>query len=142
MKVDRIEHLGIALKDIEKGVSFYKDVLGLSSTPITKNEEQGAAIAFVNLGQSSLELMSPMGQPPAGSVGDIMRKYIEAKGEGIHHLAIAVDDIEVALKELEQKGIALIDKKSRPGAHGKVAFVHPKSTYGILIELCEPERHE
>jgi methylmalonyl-CoA epimerase len=142
MKVERIEHLGVALKDIEKGVSFYKDVLGLSVTPITREEETGAAMAFVNIGESSLELMSPLEQPPPGSVGSIMRKFIDTKGEGIHHLAIAVDDIEAALKEMEQKGATLIDKVPRPGAHGKVAFVHPKSTYGILLELCQPQIHK
>jgi len=141
MKVGRIEHLGIAIKDIDKGLSFYRDVLGLTATPVTREEGMGAAMAFVEIGESSLELMSPVEEPPAGSVGDIMRKFIEKSGEGIHHVAVAVDDIEAALKEMEQKGIALIDKVSRPGAHGKIAFIHPKATYGILIELCEPYHH-
>ena len=70
-----------------------------------------------------------------------MRKFIANKGEGIHHIAVAVDDIEAALKELEQKGVTLIDKVARPGAHGKVAFVNPKSAYGVLLELCQPEHH-
>jgi len=142
MEIKRIEHLGIAVKDIEKAVSFYKDVLGLTSTPISREEEMGAAMAFVDIGESSLELMSPLEEPPAGSVGDIMRKFIDSKGEGMHHLAICVDDIEAAMKQLEKEGIALIDKAPRPGAHGKVAFAHPKSTFGILMELCEPYDHK
>lgn len=142
MKVDRIEHLGIAIKDIDKGVSFYKDMLGLDVAPIMKEERVGVAMTFVDIGESSLELMSPLGEPPAGSVGDIMRKFIDSRGEGVHHLAIAVDDIEAALKELEEKGIALIDKVPRPGAHGKIAFVNPKAANGVLIELCEPEAHK
>ena len=142
MKINRIEHMGIAVKDIEKAVSFYKDVLGLTSTPISREEEQGAAMAFVDIGESSLELMSPLEEPPAGSVGDIMRKFIDSKGEGMHHLAICVDDIEVAMEQLKKAGVALIDKAPRAGAHGKVAFAHPKSTFGILIELCEPYNHK
>ena len=141
MKIRKIEHLGIAIKDIEKGVSLYRDVLGLATDPITRDEAMGANMAFVNIGESTLELISPMEEPPAGSTGDVMRKFITNKGEGIHHLCVAVDDIEAALKELEQKGVTLIDKVPRPGAHGKVAFVHPKSTYGILLELCQPEHH-
>jgi len=141
MKIDRIEHMGIAIKDIDRGVSFYRDALGLAVEPATRDEATGAAMAFVNIGESSLELISPLEEPPAGSTGDIMRKFITNKGEGIHHLAVAVDDIEAALKELEQKGVTLIDKIPRPGAHGKVAFVHPKSAYGILLELCQPEHH-
>ena len=141
MKIRKIEHLGIAIKDIEKGVSLYRDVLGLATDPITRDEEMGANMAFVNIGESTLELISPMEEPPAGSTGDVMRKFITNKGEGIHHLCVAVDDIEAALKELEQNGVTLIDKVPRPGAHGKVAFVHPKSAYGILLELCQPEHH-
>ena len=141
MKIEKIEHLGVAINDIERGISLYKDVLGLTTTPITRDEEMGSNMAFVNIGESALELLSPLEHPPAGSTGDIMRKFLTNKGEGIHHLCIAVDDIEVALKELEQKGITLIDKVPREGAHGKVAFIHPKSSYGILIELCQPEHH-
>jgi len=141
VKIGRIEHLGIAIKDIEKGISLYRDVLGLKATPVTRKEDMGAAMTFVEIGESSFELMSPVEEPPAGTVGDIMRKFIDKSGEGIHHVAVAVDNIEAALKELEQKGVALIDKAPRPGAHGKIAFIHPKSTYGILIELCEPYHH-
>ena len=141
MKIDKIEHLGVAVKDVEKALSLYRDILGLNSTPITRDEATGSVMAFVNIGESSLELISPLEEPPAGSTGDVMRKFITNKGEGIHHLCIAVDDIEAALKELEQKGVTLIDKVPRPGAHGKVAFVHPKSAYGILLELFQPEHH-
>lgn len=141
MKVGRIEHLGIAIKDMDKGLFLYRDVLGLKVTSVTRKEDMGATVAFVDIGESSFELMSPMEGPPAGSVGDIMRKFIHNSGEGVHHVAVAVDDIEAALRELEQKGITLIDKVPRSGAHGKVAFIHPKSTHGILIELCEPYHH-
>jgi len=142
MNIEKIQHLGIAVKDIEKGVSLYRNVLGLTSTPITREENLGAALAFVKIGESSLELMSPLEDPPIGSVGDIMRKFISSRGEGIHHLAVAVDDIEASIKQLEKEGIALIDKVPRRGAHGKVAFAHPKSTLGVLIELCEPYDHK
>ena len=141
MKISKIEHLGIAIKDVEQGAAFYRDALGLTVEPVTRDEATGAAMTFVNIGESTLELISPLEEPPAGSTGDVMRKFIANKGEGIHHIAVAVDDIEAALKELEQKGVTLIDKVARPGAHGKIAFIHPKSTYGILLELCQPEHH-
>mgnify|MGYP001038563281 CR=1 FL=1 len=141
MKINKIDHLGIGVKDVEKALSFYKDVLGLSAAPISKDEATGSVMAFVNVGESSLEFISPLGEPPAGSTGDVMSKFISNKGEGIHHLCVAVDDIEASLKELEQKGVTLIDKVPRPGAHGKIAFVHPKSSSGILLELCQPEHH-
>ncbi|MFA4915753.1 MAG: methylmalonyl-CoA epimerase [Syntrophales bacterium] len=138
MKISRIEHMGIAIKDIEKGISLYRDILGLKVTPATIEEGSGAAVAFVEIGESSFELMSPIAEPPAGSIGDVTRKFIEKRGEGIHHIAVAVDNIEAALKEIAQSGITLIDKVPRPGAHGKIAFIHPKSAHGILLELCEP----
>ena len=142
MNVERIEHLGIAIKDIDKGVSLYRDTLGLSITPVDRNKTLGAAIAFVTIGESSVELISPLEDAPAGSTGDIMRKFIDNKGEGIHHLCIAVDDIEGAIKELQQKGLTLIDRVPRSGEHGKIAFMHPKSTYGVLLELCQVEHHK
>jgi len=139
MKITRIEHIGMAVKDIDKVLPLYRDFFHLPVTAVNSMKGQGAKNAFVTIGESSFELLSPEGEPPAGSTGDVINKFINNRGEGIQHVALAVDNIEAALEELAQKGLPLIDKKPRPGAHGKIAFIHPKSTYGVLVELCQPE---
>lgn len=133
MKITHIEHLGIAVKSIDEARKYYEDVLGLECYAIEEVADQRVKTAFFQVGQTKIELLEST--DPDGPVG----KFIEKKGEGIHHIAFAVaDGIPNALKEAEEKGIQLIDKTPRKGAEGlNIAFLHPKSTMGVLTELCE-----
>jgi len=132
MKILKIDHLGIAVKSIEEGKNFWTDVLGLEFEGSETVEEQKVTTAFFPVGESEVELLESTS--PDGPVA----RHIENKGEGIQHIAFRVENIEEALKELREKGIRLIDEKPRKGAGGaKIAFLHPKSTKGILVELCE-----
>ncbi|MBW2199645.1 MAG: methylmalonyl-CoA epimerase [Deltaproteobacteria bacterium] len=132
MKIIKIDHLGIAVKSIEEGKKFWADVLGLEFEGSETVEAQKVITAFFPVGESEVELLESTA--PDGPVA----KYIEKKGEGIQHVAFRVEDIETALKELKEKGVRLIDETPRKGAGGaKIAFLHPKSTNGVLVELCE-----
>jgi len=132
VKVLKIDHLGIAVKRIDEGKAFWSDVLGLAFEGTETVEEQKVTTAFFPVGESEVELLESTA--PDGPVA----KYIEKKGEGIQHVAFCVENIEEALKELKEKGIQLIDEKPRKGAGGaKIAFLHPKSTGGVLVELCQ-----
>jgi methylmalonyl-CoA/ethylmalonyl-CoA epimerase len=132
MKLLKIDHLGIAVNSIEKGKNFWTDVLGLSFEGTETVEAQKVTTAFLPVGESEVELLESTA--PDGPVA----KFIEKKGEGIQHVAFRVDNLEAALAELKAKGIALIDEKPRLGAGGaKIAFLHPKATSGVLVELCE-----
>ena len=129
---EKIDHIGIAVADLEKALSFYRDQIGLEFKGTEVVEEQKVKVAFFPVGESKIELLEST--EPSGPVGI----FIEKKGEGIHHLSFRVINIEEKLKELKEKGIALIDEKPRYGAGGaKIAFLHPKSTGGVLIEICE-----
>ncbi len=128
----KIDHIGIAVKNMEDALAFYEGALGLKATGTEVVEEQKVKVAFLPLGESKLELLEST--EPDGPVA----KFIESRGEGVQHIAIRVDNIEEKLKELEEKGIRLIDKSPRYGAGGaRIAFLHPKSTSGILLELCQ-----
>lgn len=132
MKVLKIDHLGIAVNSIESGQNFWKDILGLEFEGSETVEEQKVTTAFFPVGESEVELLEST--DPDGPIA----RYLEKKGEGIQHVAFRVDNVEASLKELKDKGIKLIDEKPRKGAGGaKIAFLHPKSTNGVLIELCE-----
>ncbi len=133
MKITHIEHLGIAVKSIEDALPYYENVLGLECYAIEEVADQRVKTAFLKVGDTKIELLEST--DPEGPVG----KFIEKKGEGIHHIAFAVKDgVADALKEAEEKGIQLIDKAPRKGAEGlHIAFLHPKSTIGVLTELCE-----
>mgnify|MGYP001113230628 CR=1 FL=1 len=132
MKILKIDHLGIAVTSIEEGQRFWQDVLGLKFEGTETVAEQKVTTAFFPVGESEVELL--MSTAPDGPVA----KYIEKKGTGIQHVAFRVDNIEAALEELKAKGIQLIDEKPRPGAGGaKIAFLHPKSSHGVLTEICE-----
>lgn len=132
MKLSHIEHIGIAVKDLNESIRYYEDILGLKCYSIEEVKDQRVKTAFFMLGQTKIELLEST--DPEGPIG----KFIEKKGEGIHHLAFAVDGIENALTELNEKGVQLIDHNPRKGAEGlDIAFLHPKSTRGILTELCE-----
>lgn len=132
MKVLKIDHIGIAVNSIETGKRFWKDILGLDFEGSETVEEQKVTTAFFPVGDSEVELLESI--DPDGPIA----RYLEKKGEGIQHVAFCVDNVEASLKELKEKGIKLIDEKPRKGAGGaKIAFLHPKSTNGVLIELCE-----
>lgn len=132
MELSHIEHIGIAVKCLDDAIPYYENILGLKCYAIEEVKDQKVKTAFFKIGETKLELLEPT--DPEGPVG----KFIEKKGEGIHHLAFAVKNIEGALKETESRGIRLIDQKPRKGAEGlDIAFLHPKSTFGVLTELCE-----
>lgn len=132
MKITKIDHLGIAVKSIDDGKNFWTDVLGLTFAGTDTVETQKVTTAFFPVGESEVELLESTS--PDGPVA----KYIEKKGEGIQHIAFRVENIEAALQELKEKGIRLIDETPRIGAGGaKIAFLHPKATAGVLVELCQ-----
>ena len=132
MKVVKIDHIGIAVKSINDTLKFYTDVLGLESVGTEIVEEQKVKVAFLPVGDSEVELLESTS--PDGPIA----KFIEAKGEGIQHLAFSVENIAEALKELKEKGFRLIDEKPRNGAgNAKIAFLHPKATSGVLVEISE-----
>jgi methylmalonyl-CoA/ethylmalonyl-CoA epimerase len=132
VKVLKIDHLGIAVNSVEEGKKFWSDVLGLEFEGAETVEEQKVTTAFFPVGQSEVELLESTS--PDGPVA----KYIEKKGQGIQHIAFRVENIDEALKELKEKGIRLIDEKPRKGAGGaQIAFLHPKATGGVLVELCQ-----
>jgi methylmalonyl-CoA/ethylmalonyl-CoA epimerase len=132
MKILKIDHLGIAVTSIEDGKSLWTDALGLHFEGTETVEEQKVTTAFFPVGESEVELLESTA--PDGPVA----KFLEKKGQGVHHVAFRVENIEEALAELKEKGIRLIDEKPRKGAGGaKIAFLHPKATNGVLVELCE-----
>ncbi len=136
MNLTHIEHIGIAVKNLEESIKYYEDVLGIKCYAVEEVKDQKVKTAFFQLGQTKIELLETT--DPEGPIG----KFIEKRGEGIHHLAFAVNDLPSALKELKEKEIKLIDVSPRRGAEGlDIAFIHPKSTHGVLTELCEkPDR--
>jgi len=132
--IKNISHIGIAVKDLDRAIEFYQKLgLELESTEVV--ESQKVKVAFFPVNNTRIELLS------ATSDDSPIAKFIEKKGEGIQHIAFAVDNLPESLKQSEEKGIVLIDKEPRPGAHNaQIAFLHPKSTGGVLVELCE-EKH-
>ena len=132
MTPTHFEHLGIAVKSLDEAIPFWEKKLGMKCYSIEEVKEQKVRTAFFKIGQSKIELLEST--EPDGPIG----KFIEKKGEGIQHLAIAVEGLQENLTELEGKGVQLIDKAPRKGAEGlDIAFLHPKSTFGVLLELCE-----
>lgn len=133
MKISHIEHLGIAVKNIEESLPFYEEVLGLKCYNIETVEDQKVKTAFLKVGDTKIELLEPT------SPDSPIAKFLETRGQGVHHIAYAVaDGVQNALVEVEAKGVRLIDKAPRKGAEGlSIAFLHPKSTEGVLTELCE-----
>ena len=133
MNISRIEHLGIAAKSLEEAIPYYENVLGLKCYAIEEVADQKVKTAFFMVGETKIELLEPTSEEST------IAKFIEKRGEGIHHLAFKIEDgVANALAEVEGKGIRLIDKAPRKGAEGlDIAFLHPKSTLGVLTELCE-----
>jgi len=130
--IKKIDHIGIAVNNLEESLSFYEDALGLKVEDIEEVPDQKVKVGFIDIGGVHLELLESTS--PDGPVA----KFIEKRGEGVHHIAILVDNIENSLDLMKNKGVKLIDETPRKGAGGsKMAFVHPKSTHGILLELYE-----
>lgn len=132
MKISHIEHIGIAVKDLESAIPYYENMLGLKCYAIEEVADQKVKTAFFMVGQTKIELLE------ATSEDSTIASFIEKRGEGIHHMAFCVDNAADALTEMEGKGVRLIDKAPRNGAEGlRIGFLHPKSTGGVLTELCE-----
>jgi methylmalonyl-CoA/ethylmalonyl-CoA epimerase len=131
MKPTRIEHIGIAVRDLEQSIRFYQEVLGLTCYAVEEVAGQNVRTAFFMVGETKIELLQST--DPEGAVA----KFVEQRGEGVHHLAFAVPDVAEALGEVSAKQVPLIDRQPRPGAEGlQIAFLHPKGTGGVLMELC------
>jgi methylmalonyl-CoA epimerase len=127
----KIDHIGIVVRDIEQALKVYETALGLPLQEIAKVPEQQVSVAFLPIGESNLELVQPTTQDSG------IARFLEKRGEGIHHICIEVSDIEQALAQLSEHDVQLIDQEPRKGAHGRIAFIHPKAMHGVLIELVE-----
>jgi methylmalonyl-CoA/ethylmalonyl-CoA epimerase len=131
MQPTHIEHIGIAVENLKEAIGYYKTVLGLECYAIEEVTEQKVKTAFFQIGDTKIELLEST--DPEGPIG----KFIEKKGQGIHHIAFAMPDVSTALKDAEKNGVRLIDQTPRNGAEGlKIGFLHPKSTLGVLTEFC------
>jgi len=131
IKPTHIEHIGIAVSNLQEAIRYYENVLGLECYAIEEVADQKVRTAFFKIGDTKIELLEST--DPEGPIG----KFIEKKGPGIHHIAFAVENVDNALQEAESKGVQLIDKKGRKGAENlNIGFLHPKSTFGVLTELC------
>ena len=128
----KIDHIGIAVKSLTEAAAIYENALGLKVNAYDQVDEQGVRVAMLNIGESRIELLEPTG--PESPI----QKFMTKRGEGIHHIAITVDDIDKALKQLKAAGVRLVDDEPRRGAHNtRIAFVHPSSTHGVLLELVQ-----
>lgn len=129
----RLDHIGVAVKNLNEAIGLYRDVLGLKLEGTHVLAERGVRVAFFSIGNNAhVELLEPLNSEST------IAKFLSSHGEGLHHIALKVDGIEAVLEDFKQKGMTLIDEKPKAGAEGKkIAFVHPKSTRGVLLELCE-----
>ena len=132
-----IDHIGIAVRSISKALPLYEEVFGMVNEGEEIVESQGVRVVFLSTGNTRIELLEPLNEKSA------VYKFIEKRGEGIHHLALEVEDIEERIKDLKMNGLQMIDEKPRPGAHHtQVAFIHPKSVQGVLLEIIEKPNQE
>ncbi|MBN2909791.1 methylmalonyl-CoA epimerase [Polycladomyces sp. WAk] len=128
----QISHIGIAVRSLDEAIPLYRDILGLAWEGTETVESEQVRVAFFRIGETRIELLEPLSPESA------IAKHLEKRGEGIHHIALEVSDIERRLSELAEQGVRLIHERPKQGAHNaKVAFLHPKSTGGVLFELCE-----
>ncbi len=131
----RLDHIGIAVKDLDSAVAFYSDVYGVTEWERIELPERHMVVAVCHIGDTMLELLTPTSDEAA------FARFLKEKGEGVHHLAYEVADVEAALRAVEAKGVQLVDAHARPGIHNtQVAFLHPKATMGILTELVQLPR--
>ena len=131
MKASYVEHIGIAVENLEDSIKYYEEVLGLECYAVEEVKDQQVKTAFFQVGETKIELLESTN--PDGPIG----KFIQKRGAGLHHIAFAVNDVDNALRCVEGRGVKLIDKKSRKGAEGfEIGFLHPKSTGGVLTEFC------
>lgn len=134
---DKINHIGVAVRNLETSLPFYRDVLGMTFEGTEEVAEQKVRVAFLAVGESRIELLEPT------SADSPVAKFLEKNGEGIHHIAYQVDDLVNTLERLRSEGVRLIDEQPRKGAHGaSIAFLHPKATGGVLTELCQAGAHD
>ena len=134
MNISHIEHIGIAVNSLDEAIPYYEKTLGMKCYAIEEVADQKVKTAFFMVGQTKIELLEST--DPEGPIG----RFLEKKGQGVHHIAFAVDDVNKALNELDEKGVQLIDKSARKGAEGlNIGFLHPKSTMGVLTEICGKE---
>lgn len=129
----KIDHIGVAVTDLEESVPFYEQVLGLKKTGLETVPEQGVEIAFFRSGESKIELLAPLSEDSP------IARHIEKRGEGLQHLALRVKDIENKVKEMREKGVQFLSDEPTLGAENmKIIFIHPRSSHGVLMELCQP----
>ena len=128
--IDRIHHIGIAVRDLDRALEFYRDVLGLHVHALDTVEDQGVRAALLTIGESEIELLEPLNAEAN------MAKFIERKGEGLHHICFYTPDVDGDLEAVKARGVQVIDEKSRPGLAGMICFLHPKSSRGVLVEMA------
>ena len=128
----QIDHIGIAVKSLADAVKMYEDTIGLKVSGYDQVDDQGVRVAMLNIGESRIELLEPTGPDSP------IEKFMTKRGEGIHHIAVRVDNIEQSLERLKAAGVRLVDSVPRRGAHNtRIAFIHPSATHGVLLELVE-----
>ena len=128
----KIDHIGIAVKSLTEAIKVYQDAIGLKVSGYDQVDDQGVRVAMLDIGESRIELLEPTGPDSP------IEKFMTKRGEGIHHIAVRVDNIEQALERLKSQGVRLVDSVPRRGAHNtRTAFIHPSSTHGVLLELVE-----
>ncbi|GAB3052374.1 methylmalonyl-CoA epimerase [Virgibacillus ainsalahensis] len=134
-QLKKISHIGIAVKEIDATLSFYTDSLGMQLEAVEKVESEGVKVAFLKIGESRFELLEPLDETSP------IHRFIENKGEGIHHIALETENITDRLNQLKSEGVQLVNEQPKPGAHNsQIAFIHPKSAKGVLFELCQQDR--
>jgi methylmalonyl-CoA/ethylmalonyl-CoA epimerase len=130
-----VDHIGLVVNNLDESLATYRDLLGFTLLERLTVPEHGVEVAFLDAGNSTLELLAPT-DPASGTA-----RFLQNRGEGVHHICFVVDDIHAALDQLRAQGLRLIDESPRQGVHGLVAFVHPKATHGALIELLQHTEH-
>lgn len=130
--IKKVHHVGVVVRDMEQSMRFYRDTLGLPVHKLETIEEQGVKAALLTVGDSEIELLEPV------VTDNGVARYLESKGEGLHHICFEVDDIERDLDQLKQREVELIDRETRIGLAGRICFLHPKAMHGALVELCQP----
>jgi methylmalonyl-CoA/ethylmalonyl-CoA epimerase len=130
--IEKVHHVGVVVRDVEQAMGFYRDLLGLRVHKLETIEEQGVRAALLTLGDSEIELLEPV-VPDTG-----VARYLERKGEGLHHICFQVDDVERDLEALKERGTEMIDQQTRMGLAGRICFLHPSALDGTLVELCQP----